>query len=293
MRISVSTLFDQGSAPYAEDGLFVDTQYRLFAVMDGRSPPYLPGKGPRMFWKGHLTGGQLAIQFLKRALADIPPPGLGALSYTAERANSRLREYLLREDLRLDVPANLPSAAFAAVCIDGDMTTVVQCADCFALVFGEENRLLAATPNQVYLHEQPLRAISESLIAQLGKVNDEFWRHFNEAIAEREKLHVNSNVRGGYGVLNGQLEAGRMFYQGTVPTKTVRTVILFSDGLVPFPLTHNTVNLAREVMRAYSRGGLEQLLDEQRRYERGNASTSYTKHAEATAIAIEVRHDAI
>lgn len=60
--MKVSCIYDQGSAPYREDWLFLCDPF--FGVLDGVSAPYSKKYSPRMF--NGMSGGEMASRVIEK-----------------------------------------------------------------------------------------------------------------------------------------------------------------------------------------------------------------------------------
>jgi hypothetical protein len=273
MKIS-EVLIDSGDAEYAEDALFLRRCGKniMAGVLDGVSGPYHPSSGPELF--NGETGGQIIVNVAVGAMqeaANWNPDGI------FNEANGKVREKLLS----LGIARNLPGASFAFAWIDctTKMLTIIQGGDSYALI--ELRGKIVATGNQVYEHDHRLLKAKEEFEQEFPNNRDKVWDKLVPLTAALQLKHVNnSHDPFGYASLNGQCEVLDCLNKMEFPLDNVLTLLLFTDGLVPFGI------IGRErkarMFDSYKKVGLKGILKETR----GKKFQRFTDGPEAVGIAI-------
>ena len=285
--MKVRVLYHQGTAPRQEDQIIFCPPC-LFAVADGTSSVYVHGEEQKLF--GGLTGGQLASRAVLKAFASAA--STKSLEKIIERARRELKKNIDSSGLDINDSASLPSASFIAVRIFVDPRTsksrveILQAGDCLA-VWELASGIRHATPNKVFNYDRGLKAIIADLMKKHNQNRIEMWRKFVPILAERRRDAFNKK-QGGFAVLNGQ-ESGfsELCVKNSFPTETLRRLIIFTDGFVPFELTRSPQELSRSVLSLYKKGGLPAVLEKTRDEEKRKLAISHENFSEATAVAIE------
>lgn len=295
----ISTIYNQGSSFRREDGHRVISD-SIFFVLDGVSEPYSPRSPQRLI--SDLSGGELVSRLAEDWTgwdkADYLPVLAGKL-------NEHIKKCLSNVGF-VHTPGKLPGATFAFAKTDTEVVEILQAGDCFALwetVAGK----IHITKNQVRLHDLKMnetilrlqREISLELFCielekttnmQHERIRTEMWDRFCPILEEARETNTNNpdNPKG-YGLLNGQPELKRMWFRTTLPLKSVKTLLLFSDGMVPWNLMKDKTDkeVAQIVIDTYQRGGLAKMLLWARGLEEQIKGVNYIDNAEATGISIE------
>ena len=207
--LQVEVVLEQGSAAINEDVLLQDDH--LYGVFDGATSLH------KETYANGRTGGLLAAEAAALAFRS----NGASLLDLAERANSLIKQAMIKRGIDLDRKENLWSTSAAVVRIQDDHLEWCQIGDCLILLLYDDGsyRLLADPPNHdmetLSLWKQhnpkPGECIGELLAEQIRKV--------------RQGMNVN------YGVFNGEQEALRFLNSGTESLANVSDILLFTDGL--------------------------------------------------------------
>jgi hypothetical protein len=165
---------------------------------------------------------------------------------------------------------------------------------------------LVVSPNQVRAHDTEMNAHIERIQREVaqemfglaledvpqekrGQVRNEMWDRFYPILLEARRKNVNRlESPQGYGLLNSQHELLDLMWKRTFRHDEVATLLLFSDGIVPWSVMKSTDDeeIGRIVLAEFKRRGLAGLLLSARGIEEQTVGTSYINQAEATAIAL-------
>jgi hypothetical protein len=212
----------------------------------------------------------VAIGAMQEA-ADWNPDGM------FNETNGKVREKLLS----LGIARNLPGASFAFAWIDHStkILTIIQGGDSYALV--ELRGKIVATANQVYEHDHRLLKAKEVFEQEFPGSRDKVWDKLVPLTAALQLKHVNnSHDPFGYASLNGQREVLDCLNKMEFPLDDVLTLLLFTDGLVPFGIISR--ERTARMLDSYKKVGLRGILEETR----GKKFQRFTNGPEAAGIAI-------
>lgn len=298
--MKLSFIYDQGSSKHHEDGTILS--HPFYGVLDGVSEPYSPSHPPRIF-NGGMSGGAFVSRIVERQFARMSP--LFSAHQAVLEANKAVWRKQRRRGVALD-GGQLAGASFAVIKIDGDWIHVVQGCDAFVLWAMKDGSIgMTETQNkasEIFLNNKVveiMREIAGERSLDLEVVDDEtrdgiraeMWNRFYPILVETRSKYVNNpRLLGGYGLLNGQTELERKWSDLLLPRSKVDTILLFTDGMVPWwgSLEGLTLGeIAGQVFATYRAGGLAGLLARARGMEVTTRAISYMDAAEATAIAIE------
>lgn len=309
-------LYDKGASPFREDGAVVAKPYAL--VLDGVSAPFsndtpaqlfggIPGKG--------LSGGEMVARIVETSLftTSLVQPN-ASLKAALLAANQAIGRFQAEAGLDPQDSGSLAGATFAGIKVEEELIEVISGGDVFVLV-EHHNGTVALSKNQVQGHDRAMNETINSFKAEVatelgttpeeaqhdkplwGKIIGEMWNRFRIPLVEARREDVNNphGPRGGYALLNGQSRVEHIWATQILTRSTVKSILLFSDGLVPWEgvlknRAHDEVG--SWVLDNYRAGGggedgLQRLLDIARGIEKDTFKDGYTSNAEATAIAIE------
>lgn len=210
MTMRVQKLYQKGSGVVNEDQLLV--KKNLFAVFDGATGlvPYRNREGK--------TGGSLAAEIAKTTFAQNGRP----LQELAKEANQNILATMKRAHVDIRNRLARWSTHVVAVRIFEDQLEFFSIGDALILAIfkNRKSKLLVKYHN----HDLPLM-IKWKTLAKKRVPN--IWERLNFS---SKKLRQETNVT--YGMLNGDPNAVRFFQYGIYPLHDVRSIIIFTDGLM-------------------------------------------------------------
>ena len=208
--MKIQKIYDKGSREINEDELLI--QDNLFAVFDGATSliKYVNEKGE--------TGGRLAAKIAKEVFSKNDKP----LNGLAEGANDKILEEMKKVGINSNQKESLWSAAVAAIKINKEEIEFFTIADCLILVIFKDgyHKLL------VDYFDFDLESMKKWKELANKKVKD----IFNILLKDEIELRRQANVK--FGVLNGEKEARKFFEFGKIDLKDIKSIILFTDGLL-------------------------------------------------------------
>lgn len=253
----------------------------IAGVLDGVSGLYLPSEGPELF--NGKSGGQVVCEIVNQIVATAKPEE--NLEDILFRANAEMRfHFFMRKGVSLERSDLLPGAAFAIAKINRESIEIIQGADCIA-VWQRRNGRVSFTKNQVFPHELEWRQLIENLLQKYQGDRNKVWEELIPVLSRGRLQRVNQ--KGGYALLNGQLHIEECWQRVILLRQEVKTVLLFSDGLIPFSESGKK-NLGKQIMESFRQKGLQGILAKTREVEEIEKEKSHIDHAEASAIAIEL-----
>ena len=294
--------YDAGAAKEKEDGYV--TYGPLSAVIDASSEPWAQ-KYPKTLLNGSSLGehtARFAESFLGPRLYLLRDEPISTLF-------SELNQAALLEKISNGIPkeiAELSGASFAAANVKYDNTEILAAGDSF--VAGElKNGKIFITENQVHLHDTAMHKEIARLMKEvaaewklrldsvdeqtLDNIREETWNRFVPILkVARKRVMNNPEVPEGYPTLNGDSRSESMWQRFLLPTADLKRLLLFTDGIVAWEILERLTSkqLGIFIMEFYKKTGIDGLLDLTRSMETATSQRSYTPHAEATIIAIEL-----
>lgn len=306
LRPKVSAIYDQGTAPYREDGLVVGTT--LFGVFDGVSAPHAPRYPIRLF--GDLSGGAVVARLCERLFHAADGNQATDLAQLVGKVNERVKKDQDFFALTLGLP-HLPvedsaGATFAIVRLGNKTIEIVQAGDALAIV-KLRNGNIVVSPNQVREHDKAMHSEIERLQREValemlglpledvpdkdrGRVRGEMWNRFYHTLRNARGQDANSPTSPrGYAIINGDPALRNMMWRQTFSREEISTILICTDGVIPWPVMKATDDhaVARAVLEEFHRHGVAGLLFAARGIEEQNVATAYTNQAEATAVALQ------
>lgn len=263
MGMKLEQILEQGSGPRNEDCLIAGSD--VFGVFDGATS--LDGT----LFDGSKSGGAMASAIAGEAFLS----GCQSLSSSGVRANDSIRARMELCGVDLSRRCGLWSTSAAVVRLKGDVVEWFQTGDARIVFIGRDGGY--TVPARREDHDFP----TLSLIREKG-------RHHPEVQKLLETIRRDMNRS--YGVLNGEREAIGFFRTGAQEVRTIKTALLFTDGLdipCPIPQRHKDfsclVRMSREL-------GLEGLRDHVREREASDPDMRefprFKTHDDIAAIAI-------
>lgn len=273
-------MYDQGSAKIPEDGIVFNPP-RYFGVSDGISGIYTPEEGPMMF--GEKTGGQLASHAISftfgRSFVTKEP-----LKIALDYANNLIRRVNQKNGLSIEKSELLPSATFCIASIDSQKVKIVQGGDSLA-VWEMRDGKIGGIPNLIFEYEQRQTSTIAKLMEKHKGNRQKMWEEFRPYLAEDRRKNINAFK--GFSIINGQPWFKDHLQEFVLSRENIRSLIIFSDGLVPFEKMAHLTEMAKFVLDFYKIGGLNHILEITREIADKNKKSSHEDYPEATAIAIE------
>jgi len=285
--MKVDHIHSQGSAGISEDGLILNYP-NIFGVTDGVSGLYLPQNGPRLFHG--MSGGQLASWHIVSAFG-YPHSLQLKLEQFLESANSALGNELSRNGMNRADSAHLPGACFLVIKIDGSKVEIIQGGDCMATWEHRDGRL-GGLAHQSFQYEDFLLKTIARLMKKYNGNKQRMWEEFQPILERHRQRFVNASD--GICILNGQPSSNTFWRKASLKLASLKTLIVFSDGFVPFEWTKDSKELARNIIGLYNMLNQSCLfpIDKLTRILLQTRTTSrkaetHEDYPEATAIAIE------
>ncbi len=280
MDPQLATLYDSGTAKFLEDKFIVRPPF--FGVLDGVSEVYDPTMGSRLY--GGKSGGQKVVEIAENIFTHAKDSDV--LDDVLKRTNTAIRKFCESQSIDMNRPDLLPGAAFAFAKAAEDEVEIIQGGDCFA-VWGKISGEVGATPNQNFSDEGERIGILNSIIKKYKGDQEKAWREYMPIAARFKVERVNRDQDKKSVVLNGQSEGESLWYKTTLSKKELKTLLLFTDGMIDFKESRDAEKMGKIILAAYHDGGLERMLSRVRDIENKRLHMTHIVEVEATAIAIE------
>jgi len=266
----VETLLEKGSGELNEDVLLRTDD--LFGVFDGAT-----SLDKRRF-AGGLTGGLLAARIAALTFQEEH----AGLAHLAIRANRRIRDTLLAENVSMTERHRLWSTSLAVIRLNADRFEYCQTGDALILLIQNDGGFRMVTP-EIDIDRETLHLWKNTPATQTATIHDVLADQIH-----RVRLQMNVN----YGVLNGEPEAVNFLRHGYHELAGVSDILLFTDGLFlprenPFACDdwHCLVDL-------YRVGGLQAVRNHVRRLQQEDPTCRkyprFKQHDDIAAVAIQL-----
>jgi hypothetical protein len=269
-RYGVESLVEKGSGELNEDVLLLADD--MFGVFDGAT-----SLDKRRF-AGGLTGGLLAARIAAVTFQEEH----GGLAHLAGKANGRIRDTLLAENVLMTERHRLWSTSLAVIRLAADRFEYCQTGDAVILLIQDDGGYRMVTPD-IDIDRQTLHLWKQAPATPATAIHD--------LLADQiHRVRLQMNVS--YGVLNGEPEAVNFLHHGYRDLAGVSDILLFTDGLFlprENPLEgddwHNLVDL-------YRTGGLQAVRDHVRRLQQEDPTCRkyprFKQHDDIAAVAIRL-----
>lgn len=220
MMINLKEVTVKGVGLLNEDATISNPTAALYGVLDGVSSlvPYLNRKKE--------TGGYIAAKIVKSYLESLTDSK--DLKDHIVMVNSLLREQMVQANIDLDKKEELWGTALALVKIQDDGVEYIQTGDCMILAVYDNGDVRSLTWRQVSHLEEPVFVKWQKGINKGLKTQKELHETVIDSI---RKNRYQSNIDGGYGVLNGEREAARFLEYGKINITYLKHLILLTDGM--------------------------------------------------------------
>jgi hypothetical protein len=275
-------IYSQGTAEKREDGLILNPPF--FGIIDGFSAPYIP-REQKLF--ENLSGGEMVRKIVLEAFYSANDKE--ALEKIVSKANSKIGEFQIKEGIPLDRPDLLAGCSFVFAKIKKKKIEIIQGGDCLA-VWKYKDGKIGATKNYAFEHvSRNLKIIADLMRKHKGD-RRKMWVDFVPILTKMRQRDINNpKIETGFAVLNGQTNLNECWQKIEIPIKNLEIMLLFSDGLIPFPYeeTVNENELAKKTIALYKKKGLDGLLQRKRKIDKKQEKKSYIAQDEATAISIK------
>ena len=253
LNYTFDVITDKGSARLNEDAYAINARANLFAIFDGASSltPFTDKDGK--------TGAFLAANIAK----EVFEKGDKNLEALAVETNSNIREAMLKAGIDISDKLNLWATGLAAIKINEGYFDWIQVSDTLILVQYTDGtyKLLAKD----YDHDKEILM----LMKDLGEKGAENPRASVAPNLEQLRRHLNIT----YGVIAGENEI-KFLNTGKESLKKVKTILLFSDGLLIPKSDLNKEDDIETLVREYGKGGLQGWLKYIRAIERNDPKLS-------------------
>ncbi len=267
---------------YEEDGLFVNSDKKIFVIVDAYNESY--AGTPKIFQEDggqELSGGEMVKMILMQTFQLYGTQNV-SLEDILLKANARIKKWLIKENLHGN-KGDRPGCSFAAVSLkENGKMQIIQGGDCIVL-WKEENGQTYITENQVFKHDTECLNIMNKILKKASNNKLEMWKQFVPIFRELRERDVNNPSSSlCYASLNGDERISE--YWISIETYKASQFLLFSDGMVPFEMTSP---FKKEELISYilknKKGGLLNILEKTREIEK----KIYTSDLEASAISVE------
>ncbi len=210
----------QGIGALNEDAIISNPTVRLYGVLDGVSSlvPYANSKKE--------TGGFIAANLVKNYFESITYTG--NLKDHIIAVNTLLREQMMEANIEEGRKEELWGTALAIVRLQDDGVEYVQTGDCMILAVYEDKEVRPLTRMQVSHLEAAAFDIWQDGVSKGLKNQTDLHATVIDTI---KKNRYQSNVEGGYGVLNGEEGAARFLEYGKINITCIKHLILLTDGM--------------------------------------------------------------
>lgn len=269
-HFEVETLLEKGSSELNEDVLLEAGD--VFGVFDGAT-----SLDKRRFNNG-LSGGLLAARTAALAFQQ----DQSSLYRLAEKANSRIRDALLSQQVCMDERHRLWSTSMAVIRLGGNRLEYCQTGDALILFIHNDGSYRVVTPD-IDIDRETLRLWRDSEEMLSASIQD--------VLADQiQRVRLQMNIS--YGVLNGEPEALNFLRHGHEELDNVSDILLFTDGLFlprENPLEDSDWD---SFVNLYRQGGLQAVRDYVRRLQcKDPALKIYPRfklHDDIAAVAIKL-----
>lgn len=290
-RAKFEALFDQGTVKLPEDQLVIAPPF--FGAFDGTSEVYWPS-GPQPQDYDGRSGGAMASYIAAQQIRNASPHD--SLEKILSKADSQIKRSHEERELDLTKAGKLGGTVGIIAHIDDSTVRILQWGDCFA-AWQLSDGSTAMTKNQTAAHERQMLKVIKWLMeneAALHPKDDEgsrrqhMWKKFGPFLNQKRSERINNRDHPmAYGFLCGQGTLLPMIRETVIPTHSLKSLILSTDGLVPFEETTSPETLSRDLFERFHQGGLTRILEHQRAAEKERSGISHVTHTEAASLAIQ------
>lgn len=280
----IEMIYDQGTAKNQEDGRI--DNFPFLGVVDAFSAPYTTKKGQISF--SGLSGGEMIKEKILREFYTAKSND--SLEELIESVNNKIAKIVHSYKIPIEQSDQLPAACFAIIKMKsdhkGNYIDIIQAGDCFAIFVAESGQIFSLK-NQARLHEFREQKIIDRLLKTYNGNQEKMWNDFYPLLKKSRLRDINKNTDAGYAVLNGQKDFSKYYKREKVDSSNLDFVIIGTDGLIsPELFWSEEFDLAEKIVSIYKKEGLEGILEKTRKSE-SKGERGYTRHCEATGMAIK------
>ena len=214
--------------------------------MDGVSPIYLPQDGSQLFKE--MTGGQLASWHILSAFGHSHGPELSLRQFLIS-ANNALGKETEQNDLNIKESAHIPSACFLVIKIEDRSIQIIQGGDCMA-AWQYKDGSRGGISHQNFGYEEFLVLEIKRLMKKHNQDRQAMWEEFRPILEDRRQRFINNH--NGICLLNGQPHFREYWREETIELENLKTLLLFSDGFIPFEWSKESEDLALNVFNLWN-----------------------------------------
>lgn len=266
----VETILEKGSGALNEDVLLRSDD--LFGVFDGAT-----SLDKRRF-AGGLTGGLLAAQIAAQTFQEEP----AGLEHLALKANRRIRNTLLSENVPMTERLRLWSTSLAVIRLAADRFEYCQTGDALILLIQNNGAFRILTP-EIDIDRETLHLWKKLPTTQDATIHD---------VLADQIFRVRLQMNVSYGVLNGEPEAAGFLRHGYHELAGVSDILLFTDGLIVPRENPLACNDWRCLVDLYQAGGLQAVHNHVRRLQQEDPTCRkyprFKQHDDIAAVAIRL-----
>ena len=239
MKLKIQKIYSQGSGKINEDELLIKNN--LYAVFDGATS--LVGYTDKL----GRTGGKLAAGITKQTFSK----NSGSLKNLALSANKKIRSAMKIRGIDVNKKEGIWSTCLAAIRFKKDKIEYANIADCLILVIFQDSSYKLLTP---YYNQDLSVMIAWKKLAD--KKTKNIWLHLRGLIVKGRKQ---AGIK--YSSLNGLPNVKKFLMSGKISLKNVRSIILFTDGLILPKKNPKRPDDWSLFAKLYLSGGLKKLLN--------------------------------
>ncbi|WP_374017761.1 protein phosphatase 2C domain-containing protein [Paenibacillus thiaminolyticus] len=236
----------QGSGVWNEDALVLNERRRVYGVVDGATS--LGGYRDESGYTGGYIAAQLLAAHAMEAADGMP------LEQMVMQANAALRETMREAGIDAADKAQLWSAAFALFRVREDWIEYVQAGDCMLFAKYEDGTYRRLTHDQVAPFDRVLLHKRQEALELGVREPAEILRYL---LPFQRENRFRANTRGGYAVLNGDLELERGLETGRISRSGLTAIYAVTDGFFHGMESEKQEDIWIPMLEAIDRQGLE------------------------------------
>lgn len=276
----IEAIYSQGTAGETEDGFFVNPPF--FGVVDGFSAPYNDKRKPELF--DGQRGGEMVRKEVLKAFYSASPHD--PLEDVVLEANRKIGEIQTAKGIAIESSERLAGGSFAFCKIEKGKMKIIRGADCYVLWTADSGKANITKP-QNYDYETKAHRIIKGLMKKHKGDRQKMWIDFYRPLQRMRRKNSNKGTELGFAVLNGQPWVKYHWEAFELPSGSVKTLLLLTDGFMPFIEYGRQYGIAREMIDLYETEGLSGMLENSRQAERLRIRENYIDYQETSGVAIK------